>query len=247
VTLLACLLVTAVVWAVSLMPSVRLRAFVYSLPLPITLVLAATDIHADGTQLIGVALLVAFVGLVSVLHKRFDWPILLADIGGLAGYVGISAAFGLLPTLPTGLALTAVSVAWVIAVALLKPWHTMHMPIQQTQRLPAIAKLAIVFAAALLTIQVAALLRGLVVTFPYSGVLVVIETRHHLSNFSKQFTMNSLGLIAFLTSFILIQDHNRTVALATAWIAFAATTALLTLTSNQLKPRDHPKQNPSRK
>jgi hypothetical protein len=84
------------------MPSVRLSAFVYSLPLPITLVLAVTDIHDDGTQLIGVALLVAFVGLVSVLRRRFDWPILLADLGGLAGYVGIGAAFGILPTLLIG-------------------------------------------------------------------------------------------------------------------------------------------------
>jgi hypothetical protein len=234
VTLLACLLVTAVVWTISLMPSVRLRAFVYSLPLPITLVLAATDIRADGTQFFGVALLVAFVGLVSVLHERLGWPIPLADLGGLAGYVGVSMIFGLLPTLPLGLALPAVLVAWMIAITLLKPWHTARTTIEQSQRLPALTKLAIVFAAALLTTQIAALLRGLVVTFPYSGVLVVIETRNHLLDFSKQFTMNSIGLITFLTGFIAVQDQSRTAALATAWAAYAVTIALLALAHNQV-------------
>jgi hypothetical protein len=59
----------------------------------------------------------------------------------------------------------------------------------------------VVFAAALLTTQVAGLIRGFVVTFPYSGVLVVIETRHQLADFSRQFTLNSLGLVAFLVGF----------------------------------------------
>ena len=53
-TLSAVLLVTAVVWAVSVIRSVRLRALVYSLPLPMTLALVTTDHRVDGAQVLGV-------------------------------------------------------------------------------------------------------------------------------------------------------------------------------------------------
>jgi hypothetical protein len=238
-TLLASILVTAVVWTVSMMPSVRLRAFVYSLPLPITLVLAATDVRVDGSLFLGVALLVAFFGLVALFHEGFGWPILLADLGGLAGYVGISALIGLLPPLPIVPALAAVSALWALTVAVLRPWRAADTPVRPARRTPAIGKLVVVFAAALLTTQLGALLRGLVVTFPYSGVLVVIETRHQLAAFTRQFAMNSIGLVTFLGGFALLQDLDRAVAMAAAWAAFGVTAALVTLVSHRLSRRHH--------
>ena len=99
------LLVTALVWAVSLLRSVRLRAFVYSLPLPMTLALLTTGYRVDGSHLIGVVGLNLFFVLVTVAHHRLRWPILLADLAGVAGYVALGAA------------LLAVSVPFVPALA----------------------------------------------------------------------------------------------------------------------------------
>ncbi|MEK8110182.1 hypothetical protein NKG94_49460 [Micromonospora sp. M12] len=73
---------TAVVWAVSVIRSVRLRALVYSLPLPMTLALVSTDHRVDGAQLLGVLGLNLFFVTVAVTHHRLRWPILLADGAG---------------------------------------------------------------------------------------------------------------------------------------------------------------------
>ena len=62
----AVLLVTAVVWAVSVIRSVRLRALVYSLPLPMTLALLTTDYPVGGAQVLGVVGLNLFFVTVAV-------------------------------------------------------------------------------------------------------------------------------------------------------------------------------------
>lgn len=222
-------LVALVVWAVSLMPSVRLRAFVYSLPLPMTVVLATSDTRVDGAQFVGMAALVGFFGVVSVLHERLRWPILLADLGGVAAYVAFGAAVGALPTPPAVAAMAGAVLAWAALVSVLRPWRAVDEPVQRRPRLPRIAKLGLVFAAALLITQLVGLLRGLVVTFPYSGVLVVVETRRQLSTFAVQVAYHSLGLVAFLAGFHLTQQHGRPLALLAGWGAFAVTAALLAI------------------
>ena len=83
---------TLVVWAVSLVRSVSLRALIYSLPLPITLVLLATPIRVSAQQLVGVVLLNVFVAIVTLLYHRLRWNIVLADVAGVAAYIGGSLA-----------------------------------------------------------------------------------------------------------------------------------------------------------
>jgi hypothetical protein len=74
------------------------------------------------------------------------------------------------------------------------------------------------------------LLQGMVVTFPYSGVLVVIETRRDLVEFRAHFARNSLALVAFVTAFFLTQDISRPIAVAAGWAAFLCCAMLLHLT-----------------
>ena len=54
---------------------------------------------------------------------------------------------------------------------------------------------------ALLMVGLGQLLQGMVVTFPYSGVLVVVETRRDLVEFRAHFARNSLALLAFFTAY----------------------------------------------
>ncbi|MEU4713258.1 hypothetical protein AB0F73_06290 [Micromonospora purpureochromogenes] len=222
----AVILVTAVVWAVSVIRSVRLRAFVYSLPLPMTLALVTTDHRVDGAQLLGVLGLNLFFVTVALTHHRLRWPILLADLAGIAVYVALSAGLLAVPV-PFGPALAGTLALWLLAMVLLRRRARAvaaapERPVDaRRDSLPAPAKLAVIFAGAVLTGLLGQLLRGMVVTFPYSGVLVAVEARRQLVDFSRHFARNSLALVGFLTAYHYLQDGSPVVALAGGWAAFA--------------------------
>ncbi|MGN9892102.1 hypothetical protein [Micromonospora sp. L31] len=222
----AVLLVTAVVWAVSVIRSVRLRAFVYSLPLPMTLALVTTDHRVDGAQLLGVLGLNLFFVTVALTHHRLRWPILLADLAGIAAYVALSAGLLAVPV-PFGPALAGTLALWLLAMVVLRrraravPAPPERPVDARPDSLPAPAKLAVIFAGAVLTGLLGQLLRGMVVTFPYSGVLVAVEARRQLVDFSRHFARNSLALVGFLTAYHHLQDASPVVALAGGWAAFA--------------------------
>lgn len=244
------LLVTAVVWAVSLLRSVRLRAFVYSLPLPMTLALLTTGYRVDGSHLLGVVGLNLFFVLVTVAHHRLRWPILLADLAGVAGYVALGAAL-LTVSVPFAPALAGTVLLWLLAVLLLRrhppsPPPLAEGPVRRPateapatdptgdragagRRLSAPAKLALILGGAVLTGLLGQLLRGLVVTFPYAGVLVAVEVRRDLPAFCRHFARNSLALVGFLTGHHLCQDVSAGAGLAAGWAGFALTAAVLHL------------------
>ncbi|MEU9742114.1 hypothetical protein AB0E12_23305 [Micromonospora chersina] len=228
----AVLLVTAVVWAVSVLRSVRLRAFVYSLPLPMTLALVTTGHPVEGAQLLGVVGLNLFFLTVAVTHRRLRWPILLADLAGVAVYVALSAGVLAVPV-PFEAALAGAVALWALAMVLLSRGPATAPPPQPADArrdgLAAPVKLMVIFAGALLTGLLGGLLRGMVVTFPYSGVLVAVEARRQLVEFSRHFARNSLALIGFLAGHHYLQDTSPAFALAAGWAAFALVSAALHL------------------
>ena len=233
--LVTCLVVTAVVWSVSMLRSLRLRALVYSLPIPITVVLLTTTVSVDGSQLAGVALLVVFFAVVSWLHHRIRMPILVADAGGVVAYVGLAvgvAAISRLPFLPT---LLLVLGAWAAVNVAIRIWQNRHRPAsaapsgeaRNTDGYGPVRKLLVVFVGSLVAVGVGGPLSGLVVTFPYSGVLVAIESRKSLPAFTRLFAFNSLGLVAFMSGYYALSANGEAVALLVAWGAFGATAMLL--------------------
>jgi hypothetical protein len=227
-TLVTGLVVTVVVWAVSLVRSVPLRALIYSLPVPITVVLVTTRIPVDARQLAGVVLLNVFVAAVAGLHHRLRWPILVADLAGVAVYVAASWALlraGPLPFLPV---LAATTGLWLLLAAWRRP--RARPPAAERPALPGPGKLLVLAAGALLMVGLGGLLAGMVVTFPYSGVLVVVETRRDLMEFRAHFARNSLALLAFFTAYHLAQGVSRLAALAAAWAAFVCCALLLHMT-----------------
>ncbi|MEW1584614.1 hypothetical protein AB0283_04085 [Micromonospora vinacea] len=246
----AVLLVTAVVWAVSVIRSVRLRALVYSLPLPMTLALVTTGYQVDGAQVLGVLGLNLFFVIVAVTHQRWRWPILLADVAGIAGYVAVSA--GLLAVdIPFEVALAGTLVLWLAAILWLRrrarrsasrragprgapAEETVAVAETRPDGLPVLLKLVVIFVGAVVTQLLGAVLRGMVVTFPYSGVLVAVEARRQLAEFSRHFARNSLALVGFLTAYHYLQDVSPAVALGAGWAAFAVVAVALHL---PLRPR----------
>jgi len=255
VTLAAAAVVTAVVWAVSMIRSVRLRALVYSLPLPMTLVLAAGDVRVDGAQVSGVALLVLFFAVVTVAYERFGWPVLPADVAGVLAYVLAGAVLARAGPVPFWPAVCAACLIWVAVEAVRRRRaRTRQRRVRTRQRrvrtrqpapeptpdgarrrtVPAVlGRLAGVFAASLLMLALGGLLKGLVVTFPYSGVLVAVEARGHLRAFTGHVARASLALIGFVTGYRLLQDRGTAAALAAGWTAFAVVAAALHVTGRR--------------
>ncbi|MEV6350493.1 hypothetical protein [Actinoplanes sp. NPDC051851] len=222
-TIVSALLIAAVVLAVRLVSSVRLKAAVYSLPIPMTLALLGSGGHVDARHLLGVVLLVLFFVTVGTLYRR-GVPILLADGLGVAAYLLVAWPLTALDRLPFLPVLAAVVLLWTIAAAR-RPPGLRAAP----ERLGPLSVLLVV-GAALLTAPLGGALQGFVVTFPYSGVLVVVETRRSLAAFTRQFARAALALVAFLAAFHYVQPYGTGWALAAAWTTHLTITAALLLT-----------------
>ncbi|WP_326557072.1 hypothetical protein [Micromonospora sp. NBC_01796] len=231
------LLVAAVVWSVSLIRSVRWRAFVYSLPLPMTVALAGTGFPVDGTQVLGVVALNLFFLTVTVAYHRFKVPILLADLLGLAVYLGLSAALLQVAPLPFVPVLVGVLGLWSVVMLLLPRWAGPLPPAPQRHPLPALLRLPVILAGSTVAVLLGQQLRGMVVTFPYSGVLVAIESRRDLAEFSRHFVGNSLALVGFLAGYHWLESGPLPVALAGGWAGWAVTALLLRLPRMLRLPR----------
>jgi hypothetical protein len=229
-TLVSAALVAVAVLAIGAIRSISWRAFVYSMPVPITLVIVTTGPRADGGQLLGVLLLNVFVTVVTLLHSRAGWHIILADAGGVATYLGLAWLIAELPPIPFLPILAAVCPLWILAMVILPPGgDATAVPAGTAPPRERLAKAAAVVGSSLLMVAAGNLINGLAVTFPYAGVLVVIETRQHLGEFARHFAKNSVALIAFFTGYWALQDRNSLLAIVGAWLAFAAAAAALRL------------------
>lgn len=230
-TFASALAIAVVVWSISMLRSVPLRALVYSLPVPMSLALVGSGVTVDGIQLVGVVLLVLFFAIVAALHLRLRWPILLAD--ATAAIACAAAGWALPRGLPLVPALIGVVVLWLLALAVAPNATTEPVAMAPARRsVPQSgATLAGVTVTALAVLALGDQLAGLVVTFPYAGVLVAVEVRHQLTAFTWQFARTAIALVAFLTGYALLQDHGVAPALIAGWLAFAACVVPLTLWS----------------
>ncbi|MDR7275855.1 hypothetical protein [Catenuloplanes atrovinosus] len=225
-TIASALLIAAVVVAVRLIPSVRWKAVVYALPLPMTLALVASGAPVDARHLLGLVLLVGFFAVVTVLHHRWGLHILLADAAAVAAYLLIALPLAGLGRLSFPLVLACVCLLWAVVGARRPPVVPGDPP-----RRPHLGHVLLVVGAALLIAQLAGVLRAFAVTFPYSGVLVAVETRRTLPSFTRQFARASLAMVAFLSTYYLVQPFGAVPAAAAAWAAHLLVAAVLVATA----------------
>lgn len=99
-----------------------------------------------------------------------------------------------------------------------------------------LGKLAGVLTATFAVVWLAGLLAGLVVTFPYSGVLVAVEVRRELVAFTWAFARTSIALVAFLAGFAGGQGHGTAVGLVAGWLAFGVCAVALRRPSAAVTP-----------
>jgi hypothetical protein len=155
-------------------------------------------------------------------------------------FVLVGGLVARLPELPFWPVVAAVVVAWALTagMVLARPGISDAPPPITSTPGGSLVKLLAVFAAALATIALRGVLRGLVVTFPYSGVLVVVEARNRLASFTRHFLVAALGLVLFLAAFHLAGAWGRPAAITAGWLAAATTAAALTPLQHLLATRE---------
>ena len=219
---------------IALMAAVKspaLKALIYSLPIPITVALIATKGKVNSSNVMGLVLLCLYLWLVYFLHNRYRIAILLADIG--AAFLYITFGYGAIKYIhvPFFLVCGAYAIGWACIVSLL---HTnpLNTPKTKPSTMSPAKKGILTSFIALLLFSLKDILKGLVVTFPFSGVFAVIEAKNHLDTLARIFLRNSIAILAFfILVYLLPLSMTLGVKLAIAWISYMLILKLV----NQIK------------
>lgn len=221
-----------VVWAIGVFTDPQRRALAYSLPIPITIVLVSTGDPVLPGHLAGVVLLVAFFRTAAWLRTRTHSSMIVivpaAVLTYVVGSLGVAHWWKL--SLPASLAsCLIVIVFWTLRDGRSRP----ALPRQDddgsvASRLLDPGRLMVIVLAAAGAAALGGTLGSLVVTFPYSGLPLIIDSRSMLSGLARGVTHNAVALIGFFTVIDLVQDIvSRPAALVLGWVGFAVIAVLL--------------------
>ena len=247
----ACLAIIAVVYTVSRVRSKALKAFVYSLPIPITLVMATTHPVVSADNLIGVASLVLFFFVVDFVRPRVRGNMFVAVALAVAVYLGVAYVVAVLPTAPFVPTAVIITLLWAVnaGVAVARgtsPAASGEAPAPTSVRRE-LFKLSTLTAGTFVLAFLARFLGALAVTFPYSGLLVALDLGAESRAFARQFALGSIALVAFFVAFWSVQSSLAFAAsLAIGWAAFLAASGLVALLRRAARSRSAPLRLPTR-
>lgn len=217
VNLVSAAAIGTIIFVMSLLKSGYLKALVYSLPIPITIALVATNGRINTSNVIGLALLTLFLWSVYWLVKR-RMNIYLADIAASALYIGLGYGAIKLIHIPFIISVIIYLLVWIIFTVTHK--HRNEQSIKLVSKLPPLTKLPIVTALAFLLLSLKNLLAGVVVTFPYSGVFAVVESRSTLLTLAATFTRNSIAILAMFITMFYLNSLVLGIRIALGWIVY---------------------------
>lgn len=185
--LVLCFFVTAI----ACVRSPRLKALIYSLPVPFTCAYVATGVPMNATHITGLILIVTYNWLVWFLRTKANWPLQLAIPASVGVYItGSILARPLAGTPLIWVALIFLAI-WTLNALLYRARPEPH----HRGRTPVYLKIPMVFVISMIIYNATRLLAGAVNTFPYAGIFTSYESRHSLRTLAGQFTINILGLL----------------------------------------------------
>jgi hypothetical protein len=90
----------------------------------------------------------------------------------------------------------------------------------------------LVFVLAIVLLSFKAMLKGVVVLFPFSGIFTVIEMRDDLEVLASEFTKNSISILSFLLIvYVLSASIGFYLAIACGWIGCVITLKVVRMIS----------------
>jgi hypothetical protein len=209
-----------IISVMALIHDVRLKALVYSFPIPITIALIATHGVVTAGTIFGLANVCGFLWLVYILHQRRGIQIVAADILGALVYVIVGYGITKLIHVPFYSAVALYIVFWVVAMVILQRHHSVQKP-GNPLALPVAVKGIGTTAIAYILFTLKDLLSAIVVTFPFSGVFTVIEAKQNLSVLARVITRNSLAILGlFVVVYALGPGIHLALRLIIGWVAF---------------------------
>lgn len=221
--------IAIIIAIIAIVKNPKIKAIVYGLPIPITLALIATQKEVDGSHIIGLFLLTGFLWLVYWLFK-FGANIVLADI--FSAIIYASAGYFLLKIIPIenfySLAI-AYFVFWILFAIFIEHTPVSENEKREVKKINPFLKMTVVFPLAFALLYLKGLLVGVVVTFPFSGVFVVVETRKYLKTIAWEFTKNSsISILIFLIVIhILSSQLGLYASIFIGWIVYLTTLKLI--------------------
>ena len=218
--------ISALVLVTGLLPNTRLRATLYSLPLPMAIVLLNTGIQVGSQQIIGVLLLALFLGVAGSSSLLLSgW---LAVPIGAATYILLAALLSGWEPQPVWLTFVMALFVWVItAMALVVRRDPVGRAPSQGLGW---RRVLIVAVASVVAVSLRDVLSGYLVTFPFAGVVVALDNRSVLPAFARSFALFGVpGLLAFIYTTYLTQSA---LGIPIAVVVGFVTWGLVTLTAS---------------
>lgn len=206
--------------AIAYLPSPRVKAFLFTVPVPFTIVVISLGKPMGAMNILALLVVLLYTQTMRLLHQRLGLHIApsigLALIGFIAlGWIGArlvvstpaafwaSAAF----TYALGLAL------YFLMPARAESPHRTLLPVWQ--------KLPIVCAVVLLLVLVKESLQGFATLFPLLGVVGAYESRHSLWTLGRQVPVFIVSIVPLMVVTYLLQDRvGLPLALAAGWVVF---------------------------
>jgi hypothetical protein len=220
VNLLSALAIGIIIGWMARIPNVRLKAAIYTLPIPISIALLATHPRINSSEIIGLLLVCGFIWLTKLLHETFRITLLLADVLAAMLYVAVGYIFIRLVHVNFPTALTIYITFWLVLIRLFRK----HPSEEKSVKPSTISPLTKGTGTTLISFIMFSLkdaLAGIVVTFPFSGVFAVAETKGQLGVFFRVVVRNSLAIIGLFVSMYALQIHlNLIVNLTIGWAVY---------------------------
>lgn len=220
------LAIASVIATMAAVPNPRLKAIIYALPIPITLVLISTGGAVNSSHVIGLLLITLFLWIVHFGY-RLGLPILAADLLGTVVYVGAGWLLVTFTRPPFALAVALYACVWLGFCLVCRRGHAGAAA--EPSRVHPALKFAGVSLLAFGLLSVKNLLGGIIVTFPFSGVFAVVEGRSILGTMALKFTQNSIAILFLFVTVHLTGALALGWRLTAGWAVYLAAFAVLSL------------------
>lgn len=214
--------VTLTVLSIGSVQSARLRAAIYVLPIPISIILLGTNGQVNATHPFSLLLVLAFLTLVWVLYVHVRLPIALAIALAIPAYVIAGLVNQAVVNVPFGFMYITMVAAWLLWLAK-GPFRMSKAPAPKASvRLKLqdyLTRGGIVFGITYVLVGIRDIILGAAVTFPYNGIFAAYIVKDSLPYFINEVGRNFIGLINFFGVVYLLQDQTNTlVTFALGWV-----------------------------
>lgn len=208
-------MLTAYVATISLLigviPSTRLRAVVYSVPIPMaTLAILNPDL-IDPNIILGLLINASYFWMVAS-GDRWGWHRIPSTAIATFIYIGASWILKDIPGLTISIAMAIAVITWIIVF----PWVKKILPTQSSPtEAVGVQRLFIVFFTATGAVSIASIIGPYVVTFPFTAITMTLTYPGSVIPFARSFWINGLPpLLSFGAGMVIGSEMGYS-----AWIA----------------------------